>query len=126
MVRRISLTNQKPCYNMVNQSELTILVRHKKMGEESLNRFKEEVRKFAVDHTFKVMLALYQLNYSNVVFLLVIRRQQRSLESITQRSQDGSRSQRRRTNVQTLETSTGRKVQEKFFKNILSTFEKNI
>ena len=97
---------------MVNQSELTILVRHKKMGEESLNRFKEEVRKFAVDHTFKVMLALYQLNYSNVVFLLVIRRQQRSLESITQRSQDGSRSQRRRTNVQTLETSTGRKVLE--------------
>ena len=35
------------------KQQLTVIARHKKRGEESLNKFKEEVRKFAVDHTFK-------------------------------------------------------------------------
>ena len=38
---------------MNSKPTLTTIALYKKKGEESLNRFKEEVRKFAVDHTFK-------------------------------------------------------------------------
>ena len=45
---------------------LTVIARHKKRGEESLNRFKEEVRKFAVDHTFKETAKRYGIHHSTV------------------------------------------------------------
>ena len=45
---------------------LTVIARHKKKGEESLNRFKEEVRKFAVDHTFKETAKRYGIHHSTV------------------------------------------------------------
>ena len=45
---------------------LTVIARHKKRGEESLNKFKEEVRKFAVDHTFKETAKKYGIHHSTV------------------------------------------------------------
>ena len=45
---------------------LTVIARHKKKGEESLNKFKEEVRKFAVDHTFKETAKKYGIHHSTV------------------------------------------------------------
>ena len=39
---------------------------HKKRGEDSLNRFKEEVRKYAVDHTFKETAKKFGIHHSTV------------------------------------------------------------
>ena len=33
---------------------LSIIAKHKKMGPKSLNMFKEEVKRYATEHTFKV------------------------------------------------------------------------
>ena len=46
--------------------QLTVIARHKKRGEESLNKFKEEVRKFAVDHTFKETAKRFGIHHSTV------------------------------------------------------------
>ena len=43
-----------------------MIARHKKRGEESLNKFKEEVRKFAVDHTFKETAKRFGIHHSTV------------------------------------------------------------
>ena len=45
---------------------LTVIALHKKRGEESLNKFKEEVRKFAVDHTFKETAKKFGIHHSTV------------------------------------------------------------
>lgn len=48
------------------KQQLTVIARHKKRGEESLNKFKEEVRKFAVDHTFKETAKKFGIHHSTV------------------------------------------------------------
>ena len=62
------------CDNQHNESRdqdgtkhhLTVIALHKKRGEESLNKFKEEVRKFAVDHTFKETAKRFGIHHSTV------------------------------------------------------------
>jgi len=48
------------------KQQLTVIAIHKKKGEESLNKFKEEVRKFAVDHTFKETAKKFGIHHSTV------------------------------------------------------------
>merc|ERR1719234_2087462 len=48
------------------KQQLTVIALHKKRGEESLNRFKEEVRKYAVDHTFKETAKKFGIHHSTV------------------------------------------------------------
>jgi len=48
------------------KQQLTVIAIHKKRGEESLNKFKEEVRKFAVDHTFKETAKKFGIHHSTV------------------------------------------------------------
>merc|ERR1719347_1864184 len=49
-----------------NKQQMTVIALHKKQGEESLNKFKEEVRKYAVDHTFKETAKKYGIHHSTV------------------------------------------------------------
>ena len=48
------------------KQQLTVIAIHKKRGEESLNKFKEEVRKFAVDHTSKETANKFGIHHPTV------------------------------------------------------------
>ena len=62
-MREVIENNTKP---VPKQQQLTVIAIHKKKGEESLNKFKEEVRKFAVDHTFKETAKRFGIHHSTV------------------------------------------------------------
>ena len=62
-MREVIENNTKP---VPKQQQLTVIAIHKKKGEESLNKFKEEVRKFAVDHTFKETAKKFGIHHSTV------------------------------------------------------------
>ena len=45
---------------------LSVIAKHKKMGAKSLNLLKEEVKKYASDHTFKETARKYGIHHSTV------------------------------------------------------------
>ena len=46
--------------------KLTVIARHRRLGEESLSKLKEEVRKYALDHTFKETAKKFGIHHSTV------------------------------------------------------------
>ena len=46
--------------------KLTVIARHRRLGEESLSRLKEEVRRYALDHTFKETAKKFGIHHSTV------------------------------------------------------------
>ena len=46
----------KNCGRTKDKSNLSVIARHRKLGEASLNMLKNEVRAYAVDHTYKGMI----------------------------------------------------------------------
>ncbi len=46
--------------------KLTVIARHRRLGEESLSKLKDEVRKYAVDHTFKETAKKFGIHHSTV------------------------------------------------------------
>lgn len=49
-----------------DKKKLTVIARHRRLGEESLCRLKEEVRRYAVDHTFKETAKKFGIHHSTV------------------------------------------------------------
>ena len=48
------------------KKKLTVIARHRRLGEESLSKLKEDVRKFALDHTFKETAKKFGIHHSTV------------------------------------------------------------
>ena len=48
------------------KKRLSVIAQHRRLGEESLGRLKEEVRRFAVDHTFKETAKKFGIHHSTV------------------------------------------------------------
>ena len=46
--------------------KLTVIAKHRRLGEESLSRLKEDVRKYALDHTFKETAKKFGIHHSTV------------------------------------------------------------
>ena len=46
--------------------KLTVIAKHRRLGEESLSKLKEEVRKYALDHTFKETAKKFGIHHSTV------------------------------------------------------------
>ena len=51
---------------MQPKKKLTVIAKHRRLGEESLSRLKEEVRKYALDHTFKETAKKFGIHHSTV------------------------------------------------------------
>ena len=45
---------------------MTVIAKHRRLGEESLSKLKEEVRKYALDHTFKETAKKFGIHHSTV------------------------------------------------------------
>ena len=48
------------------KKRLSVIAQHRRLGEESLCKLKEEVRRFAVDHTFKETAKKFGIHHSTV------------------------------------------------------------
>ena len=48
------------------KKKLTVIAKHRRLGEESLSKLKEEVRKYALDHTFKETAKKFGIHHSTV------------------------------------------------------------
>jgi hypothetical protein len=48
------------------KKRLSVIAQHRRLGEESLCRLKEDVRRFAVDHTFKETAKKFGIHHSTV------------------------------------------------------------
>ena len=64
--------SSKENHDPINESDaskkkrLSVIAQHRRLGEESLGRLKEEVRRFAVDHTFKETAKKFGIHHSTV------------------------------------------------------------
>jgi hypothetical protein len=49
-----------------SSKKLTVIAKHRRLGEESLSRLKDEVRRYAVEHTFKETAKKFGIHHSTV------------------------------------------------------------
>ena len=49
-----------------NKCKLTVIARHRKLGEGALNRLKNEVQAYAIDHTYKETARKFGIHHSTV------------------------------------------------------------
>ena len=65
MIRRKRSGNNKLRYKK-KESNLSVIERHKKLGDEALNKLKNEVQTFAADHTYKETARKFGIHHSTV------------------------------------------------------------
>ncbi len=64
-----SSSNSEACSNNSSaraEKKMTVIAKHRRQGEESLSKLKEEVRKYALDHTFKETAKKFGIHHSTV------------------------------------------------------------